>query len=37
LYPESQELAARIMDEVITPIPVELPQVSEAQKTTPPQ
>jgi integrase len=34
-YPESQELAARIMHEVITPIQVQLPQISEAQKSTP--
>jgi hypothetical protein len=34
-YPESQELAARIIDEVITPIKVQLPQISEAQKSTP--
>jgi hypothetical protein len=37
LYPESQELAARIMDEVITPIQVQLPQSSQAQKSNPSQ
>jgi hypothetical protein len=37
LYPESQELAAMTMDEVITPIPVQLTQRSQAQKSTRPQ
>jgi integrase len=35
LYPEIQELAANIMDEVITPIQVQLTQKSQAQKSTP--
>ena len=34
LYPESQEEAARIMDEVITPIQVELPPRVESKKAT---
>ena len=37
LYPESQELAAKIMDEVITPILVQLPPNSVAQNPIPPQ
>ncbi len=37
LYPESREVAARVMDEVITSIPIQLPQRSQAQKTKPPQ
>ena len=32
LYPENQEEAARIMDEIITPIPVELPVRTESEK-----
>jgi integrase len=35
LYPEGQEMAARIMDDVITPIEVQHPQSSQAHKSIP--